>query len=187
VFFVEALHPYEVLAAAGFEVDLASETGTCGFDDVSLTPPFLSGSDHAIQNNPKHPFMVKVAGLVYVASYVPDIGKSANDMSAPFGLTPGQKSIRVDSHHFASMSEEGILNCFAEGLPMSERRRAWSSSAAGPAVVVSMPLFRASTAATGSQRPALLAAFSGPATTEQANDGEPPDDKLADGPGDKAA
>src|SRR5262249_31818059 len=60
VFFVEALHPYEVLTAAGFEVDLASETGTCGFDDVSLTPPFLSGSDHAILNNPKHPFMVKI-------------------------------------------------------------------------------------------------------------------------------
>ena len=60
VFFVEALHPYEVLTAAGFEVDLASETGMCGFDDVSLTPPFLSGSDHAILNNPKHPFMVKI-------------------------------------------------------------------------------------------------------------------------------
>ena len=41
VFFVEALHPYEVLTAAGFEVDLASETGTCEFDDVSLTPPLL--------------------------------------------------------------------------------------------------------------------------------------------------
>src|SRR5262245_48466150 len=60
VFFVEALHPYEVLTAAGFEVDLASETGTCGFDEISLTPPFLSGSDHAILNNPKHPFMVKI-------------------------------------------------------------------------------------------------------------------------------
>src|SRR5262249_24020318 len=46
VFFVEALHPYEVLTAAGFQVDLASETGTFGWDDVSLTPPFLSGSEH---------------------------------------------------------------------------------------------------------------------------------------------
>jgi len=64
----------------------------------------------------------KVAGLVYVAAYVPDIGKSANDTSAPFGLTPGQKSIQVDSQHFASMTEEGILNSFAEGLPVSERR-----------------------------------------------------------------
>jgi D-lactate dehydratase len=63
VFFVEALHPYEVLTAAGFEVDLASETGTFGFDDVSLSPPFLSGSEHAILNNPKHPFMVKMSHL----------------------------------------------------------------------------------------------------------------------------
>src|SRR5262245_66594367 len=60
VFFVEALHPYEVLTAAGFEVDLASETGTCEFDDVSLTAPFLSGSEHAILNNPKQPCMVKL-------------------------------------------------------------------------------------------------------------------------------
>ena len=68
VFFVEALHPYEVLTAAGFEVDLASETGTCGFDDVSLTPPFLSGSDHAILNNPRHPFMVKIKSQLKKAS-----------------------------------------------------------------------------------------------------------------------
>ena len=56
----------------------------------------------------------KVAGLVYVAAYAPEVGKSANDTSAPFGPTPGQKSIQVDAHHFASMSEEGILNHFAE-------------------------------------------------------------------------
>jgi putative intracellular protease/amidase len=68
VFFVEALHPFEVLTAAGFEVDLASETGTCGFDDVSLTPPFLSGTDHAILNNPKHPFMVKIKSQLKKAS-----------------------------------------------------------------------------------------------------------------------
>jgi pimeloyl-ACP methyl ester carboxylesterase len=64
----------------------------------------------------------KVAGLVYVAAYTPDIGASANDTSAPFGDTPAQKCIQVDSHHFASMSEEGILNYFADGLPMPERR-----------------------------------------------------------------
>ncbi|AXC15796.1 hypothetical protein ACPOL_6578 [Acidisarcina polymorpha] len=32
LFFTEALHPFRVLTAAGFEVDLASETGTFGFD-----------------------------------------------------------------------------------------------------------------------------------------------------------
>jgi pimeloyl-ACP methyl ester carboxylesterase len=64
----------------------------------------------------------KVAGLVYVAAFVPDVGKSANDTSRSFGATPGLKAIQADSQHFAWMSEEGILNSFAEGLPMAERR-----------------------------------------------------------------
>jgi len=64
----------------------------------------------------------KVAGLVYVAAYAPEVGTSANETSAPFGPTPGQKAIKVDAQHFASMSEDGILNSFADGLPMAERR-----------------------------------------------------------------
>src|ERR1700761_360985 len=60
LFLTEALHPYEVLTTAGFEVDLASETGTFGFDYNSLQPPFCEGSDKAVYNNPKHPFMVKL-------------------------------------------------------------------------------------------------------------------------------
>src|SRR5262245_58859260 len=64
----------------------------------------------------------KVAGLVYGADFVPDVGMSAKDTSKPFGATPGLKAIQFDSQHFAWMSEEGILNSFAEGLPMAERR-----------------------------------------------------------------
>jgi D-lactate dehydratase len=60
LFLTEALHPYEVLVEAGFEVDLASETGTYGFDFNSLQPPFLSGSDKAVYKNAGHPFMVKL-------------------------------------------------------------------------------------------------------------------------------
>src|SRR2546430_10586181 len=68
LFFTEAVHPFEVLTAAGFEVDLASETGTFGLDDVSLTDPFLSGSDKAILNNAKHPFNVKLNSQLKKAS-----------------------------------------------------------------------------------------------------------------------
>ena len=32
------------------------------------------------------------------------------------------RSIQVDAQHFAWMSEQGILNSFADGLPMEERR-----------------------------------------------------------------
>src|SRR5262252_4002970 len=44
----------------------------------------------------------KVAGLVYVAAFAPDVGTSANETSAPFASTPGQQAIKVDSQHFAS-------------------------------------------------------------------------------------
>jgi pimeloyl-ACP methyl ester carboxylesterase len=64
----------------------------------------------------------KVAGLVYVAAWMPDIGKSANQTSEPFGATPVVKEIKVDAEHFASLSEEGVINDFAQGLPMAERR-----------------------------------------------------------------
>src|SRR5262245_53351411 len=68
LFLTEALHPYEVFVAAGFEVDLASETGTFGFDFNSLTPPFLSGSDQAVYTNPNHPFMVGLKSKLKKAS-----------------------------------------------------------------------------------------------------------------------
>src|SRR6202041_3513372 len=63
----------------------------------------------------------KVAALVYIAAYAPDVGQSANDASTPFGLSEGQKQIRVDGQHFAYMTREGILEDFAQGLPVPER------------------------------------------------------------------
>jgi pimeloyl-ACP methyl ester carboxylesterase len=64
----------------------------------------------------------KVVGLVYVAAWMPEIGKSANQTSEPFDPTPVLKEIKVDAQHFASLSEEGVINDFANGLPMAERR-----------------------------------------------------------------
>ena len=64
----------------------------------------------------------KVVGLVYVAAWMPDIGKSANQTSEPFHPTPVLKEIKVDAQHFASLSEDGVINDFANGLPMTDRR-----------------------------------------------------------------
>src|SRR5262249_22664929 len=68
LFFTEALHPFEVLTEAGFGVDLSSETRSLGLDDVSLTAPFLSGSDKAIIQNCEHPFNVKLNSQLKKAS-----------------------------------------------------------------------------------------------------------------------
>src|SRR5262245_25814405 len=120
-----------ILEARGFHVVAVQDPLTSLSDDVNATrrimalqdgPVILVGHSWGgavISEAGDDP---KVAGLVYVAAYVPDVGKSANDTSNPFGATPGQKAIQVDSHHFASLSEEGVLHSFAEGLPMAERR-----------------------------------------------------------------
>jgi pimeloyl-ACP methyl ester carboxylesterase len=68
----------------------------------------------------------KVAALVYVAAYAPEVGQSANDASAPFGWTEGQKQIRVDSEKFATLTSEGMLENVTEGLPMAARELAFA-------------------------------------------------------------
>ena len=68
----------------------------------------------------------KVGALVYVAAYAPEVGQSANDASSPFGWTEGQKQIRLDSDKFATISEEGMVQDIAQGLPMVERKLAFA-------------------------------------------------------------
>ena len=66
----------------------------------------------------------KVAALVYVTGYAPEVGQSANDASIPFGWTEGQKQIRVDEDKWATISSKGMLEYIAEGLPVKERELA---------------------------------------------------------------
>src|SRR5215468_2586984 len=120
-----------ILESRGFHVVAVQNPLTSLSDDVNATRRIIAMQDGPVilvghswggaviteaGDDPK------VAGLVYVAAWVPDAGASANETSAPFGPTPVQKAIQVDSHHFAWLSEDGVLNSFADGLPMSERR-----------------------------------------------------------------
>ncbi|KAK1532014.1 IgE-binging protein [Colletotrichum paranaense] len=67
LFISEALHPYSVLTAAGFEVDLASETGTYTPDWLSTQPDFLNGEDLDIWNNAKSEFRMKLDNMTKAA------------------------------------------------------------------------------------------------------------------------
>jgi pimeloyl-ACP methyl ester carboxylesterase len=120
-----------ILEARGFHTVAVQNPLTSLSDDVSATRRIIAMQDgpvilvgHSwggavISEAGDDP---KVAGLVYVAAWMPDIGASANQTSEPFGPTPVLKQIKVDAQHFASLSEEGVFNDFAGGLPMSERR-----------------------------------------------------------------
>jgi putative intracellular protease/amidase len=56
VFYTEVAHPYEALIKAGFEVDLASETGSFVIDAYSLDKQFLNDDDVIRLKTPLHPF-----------------------------------------------------------------------------------------------------------------------------------
>jgi putative intracellular protease/amidase len=56
VFYTEVSHPYQALTKAGFEVHLASETGTFVIDAYSLDKQFLNTEDTTVLKTPEHPF-----------------------------------------------------------------------------------------------------------------------------------
>ncbi|KAJ2819244.1 plasma membrane heat shock protein [Coemansia sp. 'formosensis'] len=76
LFYTEALHPYNVLTAAGFQVDLASETGTYGIDLHSIDKMFMSQEDTDTYNNQASEFSVKLKA----------IHKASNLNPADYGL-----------------------------------------------------------------------------------------------------
>ncbi|KPM42575.1 hypothetical protein AK830_g3984 [Neonectria ditissima] len=63
LFITEALHPFNVLVAAGFEVDLASETGKYTADWLSQQPSFLNGEDLATWNDVNSDFRQKLDNM----------------------------------------------------------------------------------------------------------------------------
>jgi putative intracellular protease/amidase len=63
LFISEALHPYNVLRTAGFEVDLASETGTYTPDWLSQQPDFLNGNDLTTWNDVNSEFRKKLDNM----------------------------------------------------------------------------------------------------------------------------
>lgn len=63
LFITEALHPFKVLTAAGFEVDLSSETGHYVPDWLSQQPDFLNGEDLAIWNDVNSAFRQKLDNM----------------------------------------------------------------------------------------------------------------------------
>lgn len=52
MFYTELSHPYQALTEAGFDVDLASETGTFVIDSYSLEEQFLNDQDAAVLGAP---------------------------------------------------------------------------------------------------------------------------------------
>ena len=63
----------------------------------------------------------KVVGLVYVAAFAPDAGKSAGSLGASVAPAPLGAELRPDEQGFLRMTETGVNESFAQDLSPSEK------------------------------------------------------------------
>jgi pimeloyl-ACP methyl ester carboxylesterase len=120
-----------LLEADGYHVSAVQNPLTSFADDVAATRRMV-----ALQEGPvllvAHSWggavitqagdVPQVVGLVYVSAYAPDAGQSANDASAPYGWTEGQKQIRLDSAKFATETFQGVSQDIAQKLPLADQK-----------------------------------------------------------------
>jgi D-lactate dehydratase len=92
LFIIEALHPFQVFKAAGFEVDFVSEKGTYVADWLSLQPSFLSGDDKEQWEDENGEFRQKVDNMPSVSSID---GKNV-------GPAPDRRAVTQLIYHFYS-------------------------------------------------------------------------------------
>jgi pimeloyl-ACP methyl ester carboxylesterase len=64
----------------------------------------------------------KVAALVYVAAFAPNVGESSNDLGRGGPSPPGSANIRADSTGFLYLTPEGVANDLAQDLPAAQTK-----------------------------------------------------------------
>src|SRR6266478_5345865 len=64
----------------------------------------------------------KVVGLVYVAAFAPDVGEAVGELGKEFPPAPGGAELRPDAGGFLTMTTKGVLENFAQDLPLAERK-----------------------------------------------------------------
>jgi pimeloyl-ACP methyl ester carboxylesterase len=64
----------------------------------------------------------KVAALVYVAAFAPDVGQSAGDLNGSVAPTPGAKEFRPDPNGDLSLTDRGVAEDFAQDLSAPEKK-----------------------------------------------------------------
>jgi len=64
----------------------------------------------------------KVAGLVYVAAFAPDVGEVVGDLGKDFPPPPGGAELRPAGDGYLTLTTKGVMEDFAPDLPVPQRR-----------------------------------------------------------------
>jgi pimeloyl-ACP methyl ester carboxylesterase len=72
----------------------------------------------------------KVAGLVYVAAFAPDVGVPVAELGKEFPPAPGGAELRPDSTGYLTMSAKGVAEFFAQDLKPAEKKLIFATQGA---------------------------------------------------------
>jgi len=64
----------------------------------------------------------KVAGLVYVAAFAPDVGEAVGDLGKGLQPPPGAAEIKPDAEGYLTLTTKGVMEDFAPDLPVAQRK-----------------------------------------------------------------
>jgi len=78
----------------------------------------------------------KVAALVYIAAFAPDVGQSAGSLGASVEPAPMGAEIRPDAQGFLKLTEAGVKNDFAQDLTPNEKTILFAAQAPTAAVAL---------------------------------------------------
>lgn len=62
----------------------------------------------------------KVAGLVYVAAFAPDVGQAVGDLGKAYAAPAGLAHLQADAAGFLRLTDEGMSRHFAQDLPAAQ-------------------------------------------------------------------
>jgi pimeloyl-ACP methyl ester carboxylesterase len=77
----------------------------------------------------------KVAGVVYIAAFAPDVGQSVGSLGASVGPAPMGEEVRPDPQGFLKLTEAGVKNDFARDLTLIEKNILFAAQAPTAAAV----------------------------------------------------
>lgn len=119
------------LEKAGLHVIAVQNPLTSFADDVAATkraiawqdgPVILVGHSWAGVVITEAGMDPKVAGLVYVAAFAPDVGERVSDLGKDFPPPPGSAELRPDADGYLTLTTKGIMESFAPDLPLAQRK-----------------------------------------------------------------
>lgn len=140
------------LQAAGLNVAAVQNPLTSIAEDVAATNRIINAQDGPVLlaghsyggaviteagNNPK------VAGLVYVAAFAPDEGETLAGLAQNFPPTPLFSKLKVIEDGFLLLTPKGLLEDFAQDLPVSEKNVMVATQAATQGALLSTPIGKA--------------------------------------------